>query len=167
LTGVDTTHEQSGWTAGGGIEWAFADNWTAKVKYLFVDLGNRSVNCAKIACLIASGGPAIPVTIGLTENFVRARRELQVQLLTGRTATKTTRDLFQPKYDLLMRLRRNTGCSLNWTYSALAVALAALLITALPTTAAAMVRIADDRRQHGRVLVALYHAARHRRSDHY
>jgi outer membrane immunogenic protein len=76
---VDTTHEQSGWTAGGGVEWAFADNWTAKIEYLYVDLGNRSFNCATTACVIASGtngitanGPAIPVTVGLTENLVRA-----------------------------------------------------------------------------------------------
>jgi outer membrane immunogenic protein len=27
-----------GWTAGAGIEVAFADNWTAKIEYLFVDL---------------------------------------------------------------------------------------------------------------------------------
>jgi opacity protein-like surface antigen len=44
FSGVTTTHTQSGWTAGGGIEWAFADGWTAKVEYLFVDLGNRSIN---------------------------------------------------------------------------------------------------------------------------
>ena len=79
FNGVDTTHEQSGWTAGAGFEWAFADNWTAKIEYLYVDLGNRSINCATTACLIASGtngvtpnGPAIPVTVGLTENLVRA-----------------------------------------------------------------------------------------------
>src|SRR5262249_30840294 len=32
FNGVTTSHTQSGWTAGGGIEWAFADNWTAKVE---------------------------------------------------------------------------------------------------------------------------------------
>jgi outer membrane immunogenic protein len=55
FNGVTTSHTQSGWTAGGGIEWAFADNWTAKVEYLFVNLGNGSVNCATNTCLIASG----------------------------------------------------------------------------------------------------------------
>lgn len=25
---------KSGWTAGGGLEWAFADNWTARAEYL-------------------------------------------------------------------------------------------------------------------------------------
>jgi outer membrane immunogenic protein len=29
-----------GWTAGGGIEWAFANNWTAKAEFLYVDLGS-------------------------------------------------------------------------------------------------------------------------------
>ena len=31
---------QTGWTAGAGVEWAFLPNWTAKVEYLYVDLGN-------------------------------------------------------------------------------------------------------------------------------
>lgn len=27
-----------GWTAGGGIEWAFQQNWSAKIEYLYTDL---------------------------------------------------------------------------------------------------------------------------------
>jgi outer membrane immunogenic protein len=72
FNGVTTGHTQSGWTAGGGIEWAFADNWTAKIEYLYVNLGNGSVSCTTAACLAASGGPAIPVSVGLTENLIRA-----------------------------------------------------------------------------------------------
>ncbi|WP_432284560.1 outer membrane protein [Aminobacter sp. BA135] len=34
--GSDT---KAGWTAGGGLEWAFNDKWSAKAEYLFVDLG--------------------------------------------------------------------------------------------------------------------------------
>jgi outer membrane immunogenic protein len=30
-----------GWTAGAGLEWAFAGNWTAKVEYLFLGLGSK------------------------------------------------------------------------------------------------------------------------------
>jgi len=30
-----------GWTAGGGIEHSFAEHWTAKVEYLYVDLGKQ------------------------------------------------------------------------------------------------------------------------------
>jgi outer membrane immunogenic protein len=28
----------TGWTGGGGVEWAFASNWSAKVEYLYVNL---------------------------------------------------------------------------------------------------------------------------------
>jgi outer membrane immunogenic protein len=30
---------RTGWTAGGGLEWMFAPNWSAKVEYLYTDLG--------------------------------------------------------------------------------------------------------------------------------
>jgi outer membrane immunogenic protein len=32
----------TGWTAGGGVEWAFLPNWSAKVEYLYTDLENNS-----------------------------------------------------------------------------------------------------------------------------
>lgn len=44
--GVSDTN--AGWTAGGGIEAAIAPNWTAKLEYLYVDLGN--VGCTLAAC---------------------------------------------------------------------------------------------------------------------
>ena len=28
-----------GWTVGGGVEWAYAANWTAKVEYGYFDFG--------------------------------------------------------------------------------------------------------------------------------
>lgn len=42
---VNTTWQnqtKAGWTAGAGVEAAFADNWTARIEYLFVDLQNAS-----------------------------------------------------------------------------------------------------------------------------
>jgi outer membrane immunogenic protein len=33
---------KAGWVAGGGVETAFADHWTARLEYLFVDLQNGS-----------------------------------------------------------------------------------------------------------------------------
>src|SRR6202050_100267 len=38
---------QVGWTAGAGLEFAFAPNWTAKAEYLYADLGSVTcnVNC--------------------------------------------------------------------------------------------------------------------------
>jgi outer membrane immunogenic protein len=35
---------EPGWTAGAGVEAAFADNWTARLEYLYVDLENGSCN---------------------------------------------------------------------------------------------------------------------------
>ncbi|MCP3380992.1 porin family protein [Bradyrhizobium sp. CCGUVB4N] len=32
-----------GWTAGGGLEYAFASNWRAKVEYLYYDLGRQNL----------------------------------------------------------------------------------------------------------------------------
>ncbi len=34
------SHAKSGWTIGGGIETQVAGNWTAKVEYLYIDLGS-------------------------------------------------------------------------------------------------------------------------------
>lgn len=32
----------SGWTAGGGVEWGFAPAWSAKIEYLYADLGHQN-----------------------------------------------------------------------------------------------------------------------------
>jgi outer membrane immunogenic protein len=34
------TNIRTGWTVGGGLAYAFAHNWTAKVEYLFADMGS-------------------------------------------------------------------------------------------------------------------------------
>jgi outer membrane immunogenic protein len=52
-----TNTNKAGWTAGAGIEAAFADNWTARVEYLFVDFQNAT--------------PFTSVTVKLNENLVR------------------------------------------------------------------------------------------------
>ena len=33
---------RTGWTAGGGVEWAFARNWSVKAEYLYADFGSVS-----------------------------------------------------------------------------------------------------------------------------
>jgi outer membrane immunogenic protein len=38
------TQTNVGWTVGAGLEFAIAQNWTAKAEYLYVDLGR--FNCA-------------------------------------------------------------------------------------------------------------------------
>ena len=39
LAPTSSTTTQAGWTAGAGIEWAFAPNWTAKIEYQYLGLG--------------------------------------------------------------------------------------------------------------------------------
>jgi outer membrane immunogenic protein len=39
VTGTNSS-TNSGWVAGGGVEWAFANNWTAKVEYDYVGLNS-------------------------------------------------------------------------------------------------------------------------------
>ena len=38
-----------GWTAGGGLEWAFLPNWSAKVEYLYYDLGSVATPTAVLS----------------------------------------------------------------------------------------------------------------------
>ena len=39
---LSENHANVGWTAGAGVEAGFAANWSAKVEYLFVDLGSNT-----------------------------------------------------------------------------------------------------------------------------
>jgi outer membrane immunogenic protein len=41
LAGLDETHIHTGWTGGLGMEVGFTPNWSAKVEYLYMDLGDR------------------------------------------------------------------------------------------------------------------------------
>lgn len=41
-TGVDETKTEIGWTVGLGAEYGFNANWSAKVEYLYMDLGSRT-----------------------------------------------------------------------------------------------------------------------------
>ena len=56
---------RAGWTVGTGVEWAVVGPWTAKVEYLYADLGRAS--CSVTVC----GGTG-SVDVKLTENVVRA-----------------------------------------------------------------------------------------------
>jgi len=40
---VSDDASKAGWTAGAGVEWMFAPNWSTKVEYLYIDTGSTSV----------------------------------------------------------------------------------------------------------------------------
>jgi outer membrane immunogenic protein len=63
-TSFSGSQDYSGWTVGGGVEWAFLNNWSAKVEYLYIDFGD---------------GPTVPVSATrdivsgkMTDNILRA-----------------------------------------------------------------------------------------------
>jgi outer membrane immunogenic protein len=55
----------TGWTAGGGVEYAFTDNWTARIEYLYVQ-----TNLTASAAVPFAGG-TITETAHLKDNLVR------------------------------------------------------------------------------------------------
>jgi len=73
LNGANTTRTQTGWTAGVGVEYAFAQNWTARAEYLYVNLGTGTVNavCVSATCPPALAGTLVPISVGLTDNLIR------------------------------------------------------------------------------------------------
>jgi outer membrane immunogenic protein len=60
-----TSTENAGWTVGAGIETALAPHWTAKVEYLYVDLG--SFNCG-----LNCGNGLVTDNVSLHTNILRA-----------------------------------------------------------------------------------------------
>ncbi len=70
-SGGSATSTKAGWTVGAGVEYAFARSWSAKLEYLYVDLGSAP-------CGMASCGFATDETINFTANVVRAGLNLRV-----------------------------------------------------------------------------------------
>ncbi len=62
--GGSSTQTRTGWTVGGGLEYALNRNWSAKVEYLHLDLGTASFFSA------ASQAPTLKAPV--TDDIVRA-----------------------------------------------------------------------------------------------
>jgi outer membrane immunogenic protein len=62
-TNPSETKTKLGWTAGAGVEYAFMGSWSAKVEYLYVDLGNTT--CSAASCGVES-------QVKFKSNIVRA-----------------------------------------------------------------------------------------------
>jgi outer membrane immunogenic protein len=59
-----------GWTVGGGIEAMFASNWSAKLEYLYMDLG--SVSSTALLSTSATTGVGATLNSRVTDNIFRA-----------------------------------------------------------------------------------------------
>jgi outer membrane immunogenic protein len=64
-TGASVTFNNNntitGWTAGAGLEWAFANNWTARVEYDYVGLNDISLT-------VPAGFPVVAGDVFTTHN---------------------------------------------------------------------------------------------------
>ena len=61
---LEASETRTGWTVGGGVEWAFWNNWSAKIEYDFYDFGTRSVTLAgTFVPLFPLGAPLTPVIV--------------------------------------------------------------------------------------------------------
>lgn len=58
------TKTKLGWTAGAGLEYAFMGNWTAKLEYLYLDLG-------RFDCGTACSATVVPDNVSFREHIVR------------------------------------------------------------------------------------------------
>ena len=70
-------HTRIGWTLGGGVESKLGGGWSAKLEYLYVDLGKFTdtfaigINPAYGAAFIAGGVATASSTTHVTDNIVR------------------------------------------------------------------------------------------------
>jgi outer membrane immunogenic protein len=75
IGGANFSNTQVGWTAGGGVEWMFMPNWSAKVEYLYYDLGSVAQNYALASTNAAGTQSALfggQVRARVNGNMVRA-----------------------------------------------------------------------------------------------
>jgi outer membrane immunogenic protein len=64
---------RAGWTAGGGLEWMFATNWSAKIEYLYANLGTTTIQTGAIAAFGPwAGVQASLVKAPFNSNVVKA-----------------------------------------------------------------------------------------------
>jgi opacity protein-like surface antigen len=65
---VSSHNTKAGWTVGGGIEGRLAGNWTARLEYLYLDLGTVST----VPTPAANATVATAFNSRVTDNIVRA-----------------------------------------------------------------------------------------------
>ncbi len=65
---ISNTTNRFGWTVGGGVEFAIANNWSFKAEYLYVDLGNFTQT---IPAITGAPNTTIAVNHAYTENIAR------------------------------------------------------------------------------------------------
>jgi outer membrane immunogenic protein len=66
------TTSRAGWTAGAGVEGRLGGGWTAKIEYLYVDLGNVPTGPFVTPIVALTGGPvAFTFNSRVTDHIAR------------------------------------------------------------------------------------------------
>ncbi|HME28908.1 MAG TPA: outer membrane beta-barrel protein [Pseudolabrys sp.] len=60
----NSSETRIGWTIGGGLEWAFWNNWSVRLEYDYLDFGARNVNFT--GAITGGVVPGVPVGEGAT-----------------------------------------------------------------------------------------------------
>ena len=68
-TFVDNSKTRAGWTAGAGFEWMFFPRWSAKVEYLYYDLGDHSVTGPQLSAAFTNGFVRYGITPTIDTSF--------------------------------------------------------------------------------------------------
>jgi outer membrane immunogenic protein len=68
--GATNSDQLTGWTIGGGLEWAVNDHWTVKGEYLYINLGSMGASSTNPGFVDYSNDPG--VSSDLTLHVVRA-----------------------------------------------------------------------------------------------
>ena len=76
---VSSHNTKAGWTVGGGIEGRLAGNWTARLEYLYLDLGTVST----VPTPAANATVATAFNSRVTDNIVRAGLNYKFDTLAG------------------------------------------------------------------------------------
>lgn len=67
----NSSSTRTGWTAGGGVEWAFLDHWSAKAEYLYADLGSFTYSTTNIGTAFAPNDQIAHHTVSTKLQVVR------------------------------------------------------------------------------------------------
>lgn len=71
ITAASSSQSRTGWTFGAGVEYAFAQNWSAFVEYDYLDFGTKGANSTHLLSL-PNNVPAslfLPIQADVTERF--------------------------------------------------------------------------------------------------
>jgi outer membrane immunogenic protein len=66
---LSESNSVTGWTAGGGVEYAFLSDWSVKIEYLYADFGSPQFFNPPIRL---GAGTVVTRDVRLTDNIVRA-----------------------------------------------------------------------------------------------